>query len=224
MRCTPGPSCPTGLASVSLQAKGWGVPHWCRGVPPCCQHRDGASPSLPRSRELGPGSHGHARCLAALAPPALPAGTSSILAGAVMASLYRAAGKAASTESLIHAVLHLEQRLTTGRGRGEQPAHGVGGPAVAEDPLPCRRRLAGPGGWTRARHQNREVEGPAAAQGGGGEDPGARRFYPNTQRSLAAGVHREDSPGPQPAPGNAWVPRAPASAPPAAFGACPLRW
>ncbi|KAM4637918.1 L-fucose kinase isoform 3-T7 [Amazona ochrocephala] len=41
-------------------------------------------------------------------------GTSSILAGAVMASLYRAAGKAASTESLIHAVLHLEQRLTTG--------------------------------------------------------------------------------------------------------------
>ncbi|NXA17357.1 FUK kinase, partial [Ibidorhyncha struthersii] len=45
-------------------------------------------------------------------------GTSSILAGAVMASLYRAAGKAASTESLIHAVLHLEQRLTTGSGRG----------------------------------------------------------------------------------------------------------
>ncbi|NXK68312.1 FUK kinase, partial [Sylvietta virens] len=43
-------------------------------------------------------------------------GTSSILAGAVMASLYRAAGKAASTESLIHAVLHLEQRLTTGGG------------------------------------------------------------------------------------------------------------
>ncbi|XP_061863237.1 L-fucose kinase isoform X2 [Colius striatus] len=43
-------------------------------------------------------------------------GTSSILAGAVMAALYRAAGKVASTESLVHAVLHLEQRLTTGRG------------------------------------------------------------------------------------------------------------
>ncbi|NXL46302.1 FUK kinase, partial [Podilymbus podiceps] len=53
-------------------------------------------------------------------------GTSSILAGAVMASLYRAAGKAASTESLIHAVLHVEQRLTTGSCRGEQPACGVG--------------------------------------------------------------------------------------------------
>ncbi|XP_064885044.1 L-fucose kinase isoform X5 [Columba livia] len=43
-------------------------------------------------------------------------GTSSILAGAVMAALYRAAGKTASTTSLIHAVLHLEQRLTTGCG------------------------------------------------------------------------------------------------------------
>ncbi|KAM9289175.1 L-fucose kinase isoform 3-T3 [Morus bassanus] len=48
------------------------------------------------------------------------AGTSSILAGAVMASLYRAAGKSASTESLIHAVLHLEQRLTTGGGWQDQ--------------------------------------------------------------------------------------------------------
>ncbi|RLW01216.1 hypothetical protein DV515_00008186 [Chloebia gouldiae] len=47
-------------------------------------------------------------------------GTSSILAGAVMASLYRAAGKAASTESLVHAVLHLEQRLTTGGGWQDQ--------------------------------------------------------------------------------------------------------
>ncbi|XP_035193004.1 L-fucose kinase isoform X1 [Oxyura jamaicensis] len=47
-------------------------------------------------------------------------GTSSILAGAAMASLYRAAGKAASTESLVHAVLHLEQRLTTGGGWQDQ--------------------------------------------------------------------------------------------------------
>ncbi|NXH20299.1 FUK kinase, partial [Bucco capensis] len=47
-------------------------------------------------------------------------GTSSILAGAVMASLFQAAGKAASTESLIHAVLHLEQRLTTGGGWQDQ--------------------------------------------------------------------------------------------------------
>ncbi|XP_074864421.1 L-fucose kinase [Carettochelys insculpta] len=47
-------------------------------------------------------------------------GTSSILAGAVMAALYRAAGKAVSTESLIHAVLHLEQVLTTGGGWQDQ--------------------------------------------------------------------------------------------------------
>ncbi|RXM34628.1 L-fucose kinase [Acipenser ruthenus] len=42
-------------------------------------------------------------------------GTSSILAGAIMAALYSCAGKSCSTESLIHAVLHLEQMLTTGK-------------------------------------------------------------------------------------------------------------
>ncbi|NXA53024.1 FUK kinase, partial [Nothocercus julius] len=52
-------------------------------------------------------------------------GTSSILAGAVMAALYRAAGKAASTESLIHAVLHLEQRLTTGSGGWQDQVGGL---------------------------------------------------------------------------------------------------
>ncbi|KAJ7312061.1 hypothetical protein JRQ81_006396 [Phrynocephalus forsythii] len=47
-------------------------------------------------------------------------GTSSILAGAVMAALYRASGRSASVESLIHAVLHLEQVLTTGGGWQDQ--------------------------------------------------------------------------------------------------------
>nr|XP_033798542.1 L-fucose kinase [Geotrypetes seraphini]XP_033798543.1 L-fucose kinase [Geotrypetes seraphini]XP_033798544.1 L-fucose kinase [Geotrypetes seraphini]XP_033798545.1 L-fucose kinase [Geotrypetes seraphini]XP_033798546.1 L-fucose kinase [Geotrypetes seraphini]XP_033798547.1 L-fucose kinase [Geotrypetes seraphini]XP_033798548.1 L-fucose kinase [Geotrypetes seraphini] len=47
-------------------------------------------------------------------------GTSSILAGAVMAALYRATGKSCSSESLIHAVLHLEQVLTTGGGWQDQ--------------------------------------------------------------------------------------------------------
>lgn len=42
------------------------------------------------------------------------AGTSSILAGAALAALQRAAGQAVGTEALIHAVLHLEQVLTTG--------------------------------------------------------------------------------------------------------------
>ncbi|XP_051830582.1 L-fucose kinase [Antechinus flavipes] len=47
-------------------------------------------------------------------------GTSSILAGAVLAALHRAAGRAVGTEALIHAVLHLEQMLTTGGGWQDQ--------------------------------------------------------------------------------------------------------
>ncbi|XP_048402241.1 L-fucose kinase [Stegostoma tigrinum] len=47
-------------------------------------------------------------------------GTSSILAGAVMAALITAAGKTYDTSSLIHAVLHLEQMLTTGGGWQDQ--------------------------------------------------------------------------------------------------------
>jgi len=43
-------------------------------------------------------------------------GTSSILAGAALAAVQRAAGRAVGTEALIHAVLHLEQVLTTGMG------------------------------------------------------------------------------------------------------------
>uniref|UniRef100_UPI00398EB101 L-fucose kinase isoform X2 n=1 Tax=Pristiophorus japonicus TaxID=55135 RepID=UPI00398EB101 len=47
-------------------------------------------------------------------------GTSSILAGAVMAALITAAGKSCDTTSLIHSVLHLEQMLTTGGGWQDQ--------------------------------------------------------------------------------------------------------
>ncbi|KAB0399791.1 hypothetical protein E2I00_000895 [Balaenoptera physalus] len=47
-------------------------------------------------------------------------GTSSILAGAALAALQRAAGRAVGTEALIHAVLHLEQLLTTGGGWQDQ--------------------------------------------------------------------------------------------------------
>ncbi|XP_067326996.1 L-fucose kinase [Anolis sagrei] len=47
-------------------------------------------------------------------------GTSSILAGAVMAALYGASGRSASVHSLVHAVLHLEQVLTTGGGWQDQ--------------------------------------------------------------------------------------------------------
>lgn len=44
-----------------------------------------------------------------------PSGTSSILAGAALAAVYRCMGRTVDTHSLIHAVLHLEQTLTTGK-------------------------------------------------------------------------------------------------------------
>ncbi|XP_074055473.1 L-fucose kinase isoform X2 [Macrotis lagotis] len=47
-------------------------------------------------------------------------GTSSILAGAVLAALHQAAGRAVGTQALIHAVLLLEQMLTTGGGWQDQ--------------------------------------------------------------------------------------------------------
>ncbi|XP_040135598.1 L-fucose kinase isoform X4 [Ictidomys tridecemlineatus] len=47
-------------------------------------------------------------------------GTSSILAGAALAALQRAAGRVVGMEALIHAVLHLEQVLTTGGGWQDQ--------------------------------------------------------------------------------------------------------
>ncbi|ELU00095.1 hypothetical protein CAPTEDRAFT_168292 [Capitella teleta] len=47
-------------------------------------------------------------------------GTSSILAGAVMAALWRTSGRRFDISSLLHAVLHLEQMLTTGGGWQDQ--------------------------------------------------------------------------------------------------------
>ncbi|XP_065920232.1 L-fucose kinase-like [Dysidea avara] len=47
-------------------------------------------------------------------------GTSSILGGVVMGALWRAVGQHHSPDSLIHAVLHLEQMLTTGGGWQDQ--------------------------------------------------------------------------------------------------------
>lgn len=67
-------------------------------------------------------------------------GTSSILAGGVIAALWRASGKTYDHDSLIHAVLHLEQMLTTGGGWQDQ----VGGLTAkvnigrTNPGLPCR--------------------------------------------------------------------------------------
>ncbi|CAL1547211.1 unnamed protein product [Lymnaea stagnalis] len=54
-------------------------------------------------------------------------GTSSILAGAVLAAVLSAAGKSFDTNGLIHAVLYLEQLLTTGGGWQDQIGGLVGG-------------------------------------------------------------------------------------------------
>ncbi|XP_038138118.1 L-fucose kinase isoform X1 [Cyprinodon tularosa] len=54
-------------------------------------------------------------------------GTSSILAGALLAAIYRATGRTYDTDSLIHAVLYLEQILTTGGGWQDQVGGLVGG-------------------------------------------------------------------------------------------------
>uniref|UniRef100_A0A8W8K6I8 L-fucose kinase n=1 Tax=Magallana gigas TaxID=29159 RepID=A0A8W8K6I8_MAGGI len=54
-------------------------------------------------------------------------GTSSILAGAVMAALLRASGKSCDKKGLIHAVLYLEQLLTTGGGWQDQVGGLMGG-------------------------------------------------------------------------------------------------
>ncbi|XP_072242727.1 L-fucose kinase [Leuresthes tenuis] len=57
-------------------------------------------------------------------------GTSSILAGALLASVYRCTGRTYDTDSLIHAVLYLEQILTTGGGWQDQVGGLVGGVKV----------------------------------------------------------------------------------------------
>ncbi|KAF7224958.1 L-fucose kinase [Nothobranchius furzeri] len=54
-------------------------------------------------------------------------GTSSILAGALLAAVYRCTGQSYDTDSLIHAVLYLEQVLTTGGGWQDQVGGLVGG-------------------------------------------------------------------------------------------------
>ncbi|XP_044048231.1 L-fucose kinase [Siniperca chuatsi] len=57
-------------------------------------------------------------------------GTSSILAGALLAAVYRCTGRTYNTDSLIHGVLYLEQILTTGGGWQDQVGGLVGGVKV----------------------------------------------------------------------------------------------
>ncbi|AWP09024.1 putative L-fucose kinase [Scophthalmus maximus] len=57
-------------------------------------------------------------------------GTSSILAGALLAAVYRCTGRTYDTDALIHAILYLEQILTTGGGWQDQVGGLVGGVKV----------------------------------------------------------------------------------------------
>nr|XP_002122353.1 L-fucose kinase-like [Ciona intestinalis] len=67
-------------------------------------------------------------------------GTSSILAGAVMSVLYRAAGYSADADAIIHSVLLVEQMLTTGGGWQDQVGGCIGGVKIgrSEKILPLR--------------------------------------------------------------------------------------
>ena len=61
-------------------------------------------------------------------------GTSSILAGAIMAALWKCTRRAFTNDDLVHAVLHLEQMLTTGGGWQDQVGGLVGGFKSAASP------------------------------------------------------------------------------------------
>ncbi|KAK7891654.1 hypothetical protein WMY93_023617 [Mugilogobius chulae] len=70
-------------------------------------------------------------------------GTSSILAGALLAAVYRCTGRTYDTDSLIHNVLYLEQILTTGGGWQDQVGGLVGGVKVgrSQAQLPLQVRV-----------------------------------------------------------------------------------
>ena len=59
-------------------------------------------------------------------------GTSSILGGAILGALWRAVGQLHSEDSLIHAVLYLEQLLTTGGGWQDQCGGLYGGIKISQ--------------------------------------------------------------------------------------------
>ena len=61
-------------------------------------------------------------------------GTSSILAGVILAILWEISGKTATRSDIIHAVLYLEQLLTTGGGWQDQVGGIQGGVKIARSP------------------------------------------------------------------------------------------
>ncbi|XP_053742256.1 L-fucose kinase isoform X2 [Synchiropus splendidus] len=94
-----------------------------------------------------------------LLPTGSGLGTSSILAGALLAAVYRCTGRTCDTDSLIHDVLYLEQMLTTGGGWQDQVGGLVGGVKVGRSRkcLPLRvevERLCPPENFLNSLQQH----------------------------------------------------------------------
>lgn len=128
-----------------------------------------------------------------------PAGTSSILAGALLAAVYRCTGQSYDTDSLIHGVLHLEQVLTTGRYLWLGTDHA----ACHRSPFSSlsRWRLAGSGRRLGGRSQSWSFQCVSASAGTSGMSPTASGLPGCPGAAPAAGVHWQNPPGSEPAAG-----------------------
>ena len=90
-------------------------------------------------------------------------GTSSILAGAVLAALWTTLGASYNRLELVHAVLVVEQLLTTGGGWQDQ----VG---IDKHGYLCLNNLKG--GWASSRNHPRHFSSGSQSQGGSGASSG----------------------------------------------------
>lgn len=135
-----------------------------------------------------------------------PAGTSSILAGALLAAVYRCTGRTYTADSLIHAVLHLEQILTTGNPLVKSPNIQLRQIRLLIGQFFFRWRLAGSGGRSGGRGEGGSFQSFFAPTGGGGTSQSSRRLPGFVGAAPPAGVHRKNPPGSQPAPGPSFCP------------------
>ncbi|KAE8295933.1 L-fucose kinase [Larimichthys crocea] len=126
-------------------------------------------------------------------------GTSSILAGALLAAVYRCTGQTYDTDSLIHGVLHLEQILTTGTSCLHSLSTVCCFSLIGLNS--CRWRLAGSGGRSGGRSQGGSFQSVSAPAGGGGTSQSSGPLPAFTGAPPPIGLHRKDPTGSQPAAG-----------------------
>ena len=112
----------------------------------------GAPPLAEQLRALGSGIEAH--CWSHL-PQGSGLGTSSILAGNVLAAMGAAVGRAFDGDSIVHAVLKVEQMLTTGGGWQDQVGGLLPGVKIARSAARLPLRVASecvplPAGYARA--------------------------------------------------------------------------